>query len=443
MARPLKDVDPTSSPAHLLGVGLRLLRAGRAVSDVAKAAYVDQYNIYSYERGDKVPSADVIKRLDDHFDAKGFLIALRYLVVSGGQMSGVSGETDSGHAEDMDSVRRQILASLATFGASTVVLPALENLRDLIDAGRDTTTRLTDWEEIVAEHASSFDIRPLPSLISELALDILDLRRTMPAQGSSVEAWHRVHAQLTLLLAHALGSAGQSRASRDWWLRARHAAEASGDPQLVSFARSKAAIQALFEGRLPPQVLLVRASEAVKAAKGQPCPGLAVALALQAQVHAMQGDRVRAREALLEQGRVFQLMPTTITTNTTSVFGWPVSRLLHTRSFASTYDGGLDDADQAQHEALDATPATSTRTRAQVRLHMALTEVRHGDVLAGLDMARGAVSGLVHHDRTTFIRFNAAAVAEAIPPQLPKEAGPLVLEYRKLLELAPSPVQEA
>ncbi|WP_219518631.1 helix-turn-helix domain-containing protein [Nonomuraea ceibae] len=434
-------MDPSLSPVHCLGAGLRLLRGNRSLEDVAAAARVDYSNLSRWERGDRLAPPEPLADIDRALGAGGFLIELRNLVHSFGQMTEVSGETDIWHAEDVDRVRRQILASLTALGASATMLPPLETLRNFID-GRNGSARLQDWEEIVHEHACAFDTVPLPQLISDIALDVLELRRIMPTHGDS-RRWHRVNAQLTFLLAHALGSGGQARESRDWWLTARHAAEQSEDPRLIAFARAKAAVQGIYEQRLPLQVLLNRAEDAVDAARGQPCAGLAVAIAIQAQARAMLGDSEGARQALHEQDRVFKLIPKDVTDDTTSAFGWPESRLLHTRSFAATYGGGLTNAAQAQQEALDACPPAAARTRAQIGLHMAVTEVRHGDVVTGLDMARTAVASLPAHDQTTFVRYNAEAVLKAIPPSAPASARSAALDYKQLLELPQAPEQEA
>lgn len=432
-------VDPSASPRHLLGAALRHWRADvrkLGLAGVAQQAWVDPSNLGKWERGTRMPPSDAISRIDGVLGANGFLVALHDLVVNLDQISRGANETDRGHAEDMDIVRRQILTSLAALGTSAA-LP-LDTLRHLIDPAG--SARVRDWEEIVHEHAHAFHTRPLAELTKDLALDFLDLQHVMQDRTSIATtgaAWQRIKAQLAIMLAHALGSAGEVRASRDWWLTARHAAEAGGDAELEAFARAKAAIQGLYEQR-PFPVLLKRADEAIGAADGRPCAGVAVALAVHAQIRAMHGDAAGARDALARQEHVFDRLPEEVTADKLSVFGWPRERLLHTQSFAASYGSGLSSAAQAQREALDAYPATSVRERAQIHLHAALTEVRAGDVLTGLDMARDAITGLPGHHHTTFIRYNARAVLTATPASLPDRARSAVLDYRELLA-APAP----
>lgn len=429
-------VDPRTSPWHLLGAAMRHWRDDvrkLSLATVAEQAYVDTSNLSKWERGAKIPSFGAIGRIDNVVGANGFLIALCDVVASLDHKTTGASESDTGHADDMDIVRRQILASLAALGTTTV-LP-LEKLRHLVDSSGSASVQ--DWEEIAYEHANAFHTRPLGEIIHDLALDVLDLQRIIQRTGPSA-AWQRVKAELTILLAHALGSAGQTRESRDWWLTARHAAEASGDAKLEAFARAKAAIQGLYEQR-PFPVLLKRADEAIESAQGKPCAGVAVALAVHAQVRAMQGDAAGARDALAQQERIFDRLRDDVTRDKHSVFGWPRERMLHTQSFAASYGSGLSSAAHAQREALNAYPVTSVRERAQIHLHAALAEVRNGDIMAGLDMARAAIAGLPQHHQTTFVRYNAQAVLTAIPETLPDKARPAVLTYKELLSLPAKP----
>ncbi|WP_433517838.1 hypothetical protein ACQP2T_21200 [Nonomuraea sp. CA-143628] len=438
MPRPLKNLDPSVSPAHLLGFGMRLLREKRNVSDVAKTTLVDLNNIYAYERGDKFPSADATKRLDEHYDAKGFLIALRDLVVSVGQMAEVSDESDIGHAEDMDKVRRQLLAAVARLGVA-VVLPVEElgNLRNLID--RDMgSSRLEEWEEIVWEYAHSLKTQPI-DVISDLSLDVLDLQRVSRSAGDNPAGWARVNAQMQFLLARALGLAGQSRESRHWWNTARHSAEKSGDPQLAALCRGWESTHGLYEKR-PATILLGRAEEAIDVAGGLPCAGVAEALTAQAQVRAMVGDVAGARESLNRQRAIFERLPDAVSSDTGSAFGWPVTRMLHTRSFVATYTNDADAA-QAQREALEAYPPSDVRAIAQVKLYQAMAQVTKGDVRTGLDMARDAVTEIPADQHTMFTRFSATLVLRTVPDRLDARTRPAVETYRELLAL-PKPPEE-
>ncbi|MFC4010531.1 hypothetical protein ACFOY2_25115 [Nonomuraea purpurea] len=338
----------------------------------------------------------------------------------------------------MDYVRRQILASLAALGTSAV-LPPLTDLRQLM--GPD---RIQDWDEIVWERALAFHTHPMPELVRELAQDVIDVQQNLQRLGSGTSDtathWHRINAQLLCLLARALGSAGHSRESRGWWNKAREAAEKSGDGQLQAFILAKSAIQGLYEHR-PVQVLLNNAEEALAAANNVPCAGTVTALAVQAQILAMQGNVDSALAALREQARIFKLLPSSVRDDHHSTFGCPEERLMHTRSFASIYGSEMPRDDEAQRAALASYPETNARGRAQLRLHHALHQVRSGDIVAGLDLARDAVAGLPPHAQTIFVRFDAEAVLTAVPTTLqsPRQKDAAV-EYRQMLALPPGDV---
>jgi hypothetical protein len=143
-------------------------------------------------------------------------------------------------------------------------------------------------------------------------------------------------------------------------------------------------------------------------------------------------------KALEEQVRIFERLPDSVSSDKTSATGWPVTRLLHTRSFVTTHSGRAD-AEQAQREAFAAYPSSRLRQRAQVQLHEALSAVLGGDVPGGLDHARHVLANLPAHDQTRFVRYAAATVLEAVPQQ--ERSRPVVLEYQDYLVL-PKPSQQ-
>ncbi|MEV6033548.1 helix-turn-helix transcriptional regulator [Nonomuraea sp. NPDC052116] len=429
--------DPASTARLRLGAEMRRIRELKGLSRPAVHAQTgdDASNLAKWESGARNIPADAMVRIDECYETNGLLVALRDMAISIDHALRVSDDSDRGHDKDMDYVRRQILASLAVVGTSAV-LPPLDALRHLM--GPD---RVQDWDEIVWERALAFHTQPLPELIKELAQDVLDvqqnLRRLDSTTSTTAARWHRINAQLLCLLARALGSAGHPRHSRGWWSKAREAAELSGDVQLHAFILSKAAIQGLYEHR-PVQVLVSNAEEALLVAQGVPCVGTALALAVQAQIRAMQGNAKGALTALKEQARIFTLLPSSVTDDHDSAFGWPEERLMHTRSFATIYGSNMPRDDEAQRAALASYPETNARGRAQLRLHEALHQVRIGDVVAGLDLAREAISSLPAHDRTIFVRFDAEAVLTAVPETLQSHRQrAAAVEYQRTLALPP------
>lgn len=425
-------VDPSLSRWHLMGAALRHWRVdvGKlSLAALAAKMTYDASNLAKWERGERPPPIDAIRRIDPIVGAGGFLVALRKAL---DQAADVPPEWDIRHSEDMDMVRRQLLTAL-TLGGGAAALPvdALERLRHVLD-GALGPARLEDWEEIAYEYAYALRTRPLAEFIPDLALEVATLRR-LPRDDH--HGWARVDAQMTFLLAYGLGLSGQMRESRHWWITARRAAEHSGDPTLVAAVRGYEAVQGLYEER-SSEAVIVRSDDAIASAQGAPCTGTAEALAAKAQALAKLGDERGARAALDEQARVYEQLPERVSSQV-SPFGWPATRHLHTRSYVATY-GGYPDAAQAQREALEAYPQSFVRPRAQVRLHEALSLVRSGNLIDGLDLARDVLASLPEHHQTRFVRHTAETVVATVPARLPPKERGVVRNYREALALPPS-----
>lgn len=431
-------VDPALSPRHLLGATLRYWRdevCHLSLAALAEKVWVDSSNLGKWERGERLAPPDAIQRIDELMGARGILIALRNTAATlenrPHNTADESGEEV--HSRDMEIARRQILTSLtAISGVAAIPLDGLESLRHLFDRSMGPT-RVEDWEETAWEYAHALNIRPLPEVIADLSLDVLAVhryRQEAPIQDQA--AWARINAQMTYLLAHALGANGQTEESRRWWVIARRTAEETGDGQLIADAYGKNAMQALYEQR-PAQLILDRADYAITAARGTACAGVASAFATRAQLAAVLGDERGASAALGEVARVFERLPEKVTSDTDSVIGWSHLRLLHTRSYVATY-AGLPGVAHAQRESLEAYSSRHVRPRAQIMLHEALSAVKSGDIASGLDHTRDVLTATPVHHRCMFVRRNAETVLEALPPS--ERTRPIVAEIRELM--APS-----
>lgn len=434
MPRPADPVDPTRSPWHLLGATLRHLREKQKASldVIARQAHMDPSLLARYERGDRPPPADVIRRLDTVLAAGGILTALHTNALTNTSKQGSPGPVPPPHADTMDHLRRQLLTGMLT-GAAAAALPldGLARLRDVVD-DRVGAASVEEWEELAWEYAHGIVTRPLPDVISDLSVDLLALQKAMGAAAGDPAGWARVNTQMTFLLAYALGSAGQARESRHWWASARRAAMRAGDDMdMLATVCAFEAIQALYEDR-PLPLVLSRAEEALTAAQGRPCAATAKALGARATARARLGDLAGAQADLDEQARVFDQLPDQVTGDRTSVFGWPVTRILHSRSLAYTL-AGHPGAGRAQDEALAAYPDPGDRQAAQVRLHAAMTAVRSGDVDGGLEHARRVLAELGPARLTRYVVHTAASVVQALPPA--RQAEPGVVEYRRMLAL--------
>ncbi|MEV4287328.1 hypothetical protein AB0K40_17625 [Nonomuraea bangladeshensis] len=339
----------------------------------------------------------------------------------------------------MDAIRRQLLSglvALGTVGPAADLLGGLDSLRNLVDA-RVGTSQLAEWEELAWEYALT--VRSRTDIIADLSQDLLAVQRlALAAPEREARAWERINARMTMLLAYALGNAGNERESRRWWASARRSAARADEPTLLAAVNAVEAIQALYEQR-PLPLVMTRVDAALATAQGRPCRAAATAYGAQAHVLAMSGDRDGAVAALAEQARIFSLLPDEVTRDELSVYGWPVARLLHTRSLVYTL---LDDpsAGRAQEEALLAYPSSQPRAAAlarqagQVRMHQAITAIRRGDVDDGIQSAQAALAELPDGS-TRYVRYIAGAVLDSVPP-VDQVRAPAV-EYKEFLQLPP------
>ncbi|WP_433520014.1 hypothetical protein ACQP2T_59475 [Nonomuraea sp. CA-143628] len=339
----------------------------------------------------------------------------------------------------MDEIRRQLLSGLVTLGAAgpaANILGALDNLRTFVD-DRLGSSQLSEWEELAWEYA--LIVRERVDIVTDLSQDLLALQRlTLGAPAHEVRAWDAVNARMAMLLAFALGNVGNERESRQWWASARRAAARVDEPELLGAINAIEAVQALYEQR-PLPLVSTRIDAALHAVQDRPCRAAASAYGARAHVLALLGDRAGAETALAQQARVFEQLPADVTQDRTSVYGWPVERMQHTRSLVYTLLGHQA-APAAQEEALAAYPGASgsaahARQTAQIRLHQAITVIRRGAISDGIEQAQDVLTALPP-GRTRYLRHLAGTVLDAVPAV--ERTRPPAMEYRAYLQLPPS-----
>ncbi|MER5645860.1 helix-turn-helix transcriptional regulator [Streptosporangium sp. NPDC002524] len=435
MSRASHPIDPSRSPWHLFGATLRHWRESRKLSlqDLAKAILVDWSLLAKWERGERPSPPDIVKRLDDHLDGGGILIALHEVAMAKSAPSPMAGTSDVQDAASMDELRRRLLAGIAAIGVSAAVPPldGLEHLRAAVDRSVGASA-LSEWEETVWEYGLQMTHRPPAKVIADLSLDYVAFQQVVPAHTSArdMDRWYRVNARFAFIMADALGSAGHARDSRHWWGSARRAAEQTGDHHVLAMAHASEAVQGLYEDR-PLALVMSRADDALALTNGQPC--LATARALGARAHALTliGDHASAYASLDRQADVFEALPGSVTQDQLSMDGWPEFRLLHTRSLIYAMSGHPA-AESAQREALAAHPAGRPRQTVQVRLHEVITAVRDGDIEERLEQAHRMVRTL-GQNANQFVLRTARSVADAIPSA--EQSRSAVIDYRRQLAL--------
>ncbi|MBB4919998.1 helix-turn-helix domain-containing protein [Streptosporangium saharense] len=333
--------------------------------------------------------------------------------------------------QESELLRRTLLAGIAGIGVSAVTpLEGLEQLRTVVDRNVGAP-KLAEWEEAAWEYDLQRASRPPLTVAHDLSLDVLAFQQAMGhAPNHETYQWRRLNARFMLLLAATLGSAGYGRESRHWWASARRAAEQTGDHQLAAMVHASEAVQGLYEER-PLALVLSRVDTALELTKGRPCQATAQALSARAYALVLAGDHASACAALNQESDVYDALPDHVTRDQLSMDGWPLFRLLHTRSLVYALSGHPRAA-QAQKEALAAQPARRPRQRIQVRLHEAIFATRDGDVDDGLDHARRTLADL-GPNTNLFVKRIAAQVADAAPSEAQSHTA--VLDYRRQFAL--------
>ena len=197
-------------------------------------------------------------------------------------------------------------------------------------------------------HAPTWPGRPpgavLPDLVADLAALQAVLHRT-EEESIRRRLWSP-GGKLAALIAMANAASGRRRQARDWWVAARHAADASGDRDLRVWVRGYEAMSVLY-ARRPLEAALKRADEAMAIAGPRPCAAVLEAMAARDQALAIRGDGDAAGETSAVMERLFGTLPPAPADDRLSVHAWPETALRHTQAFVFTHSGDGRAADRA------------------------------------------------------------------------------------------------
>jgi helix-turn-helix protein len=276
-----------------------------------------------------------------------------------------------------------------------------------------------DWDRIA--HAWSYELDTAPDRSALLPGLVADLKRLHANRGPQ-----RVVAQLASHVATIAMSAGDTGTARRWWRRARSAAVASGDNQLIAYVTGRQAIQGLY-GAYSPAHVVALANEALRATTA-PCTGRMSALTAKAQALAMLGRERAASDTLAASERTFEHLPRNIRRDKLSALGWAEDRLHHTRSYCAMYGASSSAGETARTEALRLIADTDSRSRAQLKLHRAASEADAQDAVAILS----DLSDAQRRDR--FVRTIATRALASCEARGPSGRG--VAELREVLAAA-------
>lgn len=320
---------------------------------------------------------------------------------------------------DEDVRRRALLELMAALGAGAAVPlstvdAALAALEDSL--GRSVAELdVPGWQNTAWEYSQTIWVQPVGTLIRDLAADIMALGAALQREGRPHirQELLRVSAQLATYMAQELSDLGRLRDARRSLQAAARAADESGDRDLSTWVRSYHASRALWEDR-PVQVVSGLLDDALGHASGAPTAGLAKALAIRAQLLAVQGDAAGAEKTLHDLRRVFGDLPDHVTRDQISPHGYSEGALWEAESFSYAMLGDTKRAVSANEQALSLMPEERSGSRTNINLMRALALVRDRDVTEGLTHAANAMRGM---PTSTSRRRIAGEILRALPDE--------------------------
>ncbi|MFD1325572.1 helix-turn-helix transcriptional regulator [Micromonospora sonneratiae] len=345
-----------------------------------------------------------------------------FLDVQLGTTARIDNDDEQGDTGDM--LRRSVLAVMAAAAGHTV-----GHLPDL-------PPDVDHWRETAWEYGHSYFTEPPGQLLASLGADLAALQRVVNRQAGTRD--HQpllaIMAQLTGLAAKTSARIGRSREATHLWRVARSRANESADRRAQLWVRGHEIVSGIYQGR-PLSVLLDLANQASSIAassnNSSVTAGQAEVQGGRAQVLALLGRPEEARTALEEQERVFERLPTHVTTDTSSIFGWPEGCMWHTKSFVHSVNGSLRHAFMAQDRALSLYSPEQRVARCQVEMHRAKSLVVKGDVAQGANHAQSQLGQLAPTERNMLVLTVAGYVLDAVP--VGERSRPAVVQFHDLL----------
>jgi tetratricopeptide (TPR) repeat protein len=326
----------------------------------------------------------------------------------------LTGDRDAGPVETMEAIRREANA--------------------LLSSASMTETYLTEWDDVIATHGRATRHAPVDQFLATLLADFAEIQHQMRQRQPT-----RVQIRLCRMAAHLAGmisltltKLGYHPAARRWARTAWLAAEESSDPEVGSWVRAQEAY-AIFYGGANSFAVIEAAQLAQRPARRRPMVGAALAAALEARVHARDGDR-RATEASIGAAEQF-LAGLSAEQTGDSAFAYNESQLRYHQGNALTYLGDTDAAWKAQERALDLYPrADLDRTYIKLDRSSALAEA--GDLAGAATNATAALLELPKEHRSGLV-LDRARVLHIELSRLPGSPAAQLADLRNLIAEVP------
>jgi transcriptional regulator with XRE-family HTH domain len=317
-------------------------------------------------------------------------------------------------------IRRTFMAGAAALaGLSAVDTPAaLEAMRHGMNrslAAERADADVGEWQHIIVDYGEAYPIAAPAELVRSLMVDQLGLQAALRRPGSAARQRDllRTGALLSAFTAQSMSNLGQPLEAKRWWRTAKNAADRSGDPYSITWIRGRELCHAM-DSRPRPAVLRL-IEEADGTAVTAPPEAALELTANKAQTFALYGREQDALAAIHQVREQFDKSPTGYSG---SMLAWGEERLYNTESFAYSRLGKTTEAERATRDGLSlyaANDERSLRHPAGLRLNLAFTLVRIGDLREGLNLAQTVIDGLPEELRGTKIADGRKLLA-LVPP---------------------------
>ncbi|MFE2724075.1 tol-pal system YbgF family protein [Kitasatospora sp. NPDC059327] len=295
----------------------------------------------------------------------------------------------------VDSYRRKVEATLASTTASVTQLEVLDE-------------QIMDLRRTYVASPPSQMLARLVQLLEEVRL-LAANRQPAVVQSRLSE----MIAVLATLVADALMKLGRLDQARLWYGTARSAADDSGSGELRAHVRVQAAMLPYYYGPLERAVSLTREARLLN--RGRATAAGAFAAAAEARARARQGDVEGARTAIAQAHDLFDRCPPSAPDD---AWAFPRRRLLLYLSGAHTALGEVQDARQAQDEALSLYPDHSGIDPALLALEHAMCLAQEHDATEACELARHTVLAVPEAHRTEILGVRAQEVINILPARV-------------------------
>lgn len=299
---------------------------------------------------------------------------------------------------------------------STVVSEAekvRERLAEMLSATLASEDSATDWEHTVYRLGRDTRWRPPELLTPELLANLDEVRNVYSRATSShvQRRFARVAAQLSGLMSLTLLKTDDQAASLNWARTARLFSSQTNDPELRSWVQAQEAYYHFYADNVHAAVDAARYAQEIT--NSNPGVGSALAAALEARAHALQGNKPEALRAIGDAEEY------TVNLNDesaiASAFGYNEAQLRFHQSSALAQLGEARAAFPIQDRALELCHPDDFMDRALVQFDRADCLIAVGDISAGM---KSALDALIELDT-------------------PKAKGLIINRARKTLQLLP------